>query len=390
MRKPIRFSLRSLGIVVTLLCIVLGAPITYIRQDAQNQQRSVARLRKLNTSILHQPNAAPDWITKFARRWIHENSFERVGTVTIAEDPHNLDEKIDCIVQLTGLGGLTNHSPRLNDQHLTKLATIPTLENLRLFDGDYSHAGIQALLRRRGWRIIQTPKASFNDAMLKDVSRSPNLHSLDIDLRSATPEGFRAIAACPSLKVLRVTQCKDVGSLATALRKAPQLRFLVLVDTQVSQSDLKAIGLATQLTSLEFEDCQMKGPALEQLTGLTQLKNLDLSSCPIHPDEIQALSEFPLLKGLSLRDGVDDSNIDFVHRLSFLRVLVLSKTELSDEGLQKLSGSKLSYLFLPEDSSCTVEGIREIQKTIPIRVIVGAINEGTHYLPDGTMVIRGK
>ena len=173
-RRWLRFSLKSIGVIATILCIWLGL----VSSQAQRQQRAVTRFLALGGKVTFDYQLNSDrnrWglngqiVPAFVRELIGEDYFRTVAIVDLsnASDAVNDDLKLlqglpsvqevslngvnritdDGLVYLAGLNGLKDLSlKRANIEgsglrHLRSLHNLEqlSLDNVSLIDEDLDH-----------------------------------------------------------------------------------------------------------------------------------------------------------------------------------------------------------------------------------------------------------
>ena len=195
-RRWVRFSLRSLLLFMTLLCVILGIWL----ERARRQHEIVTAIRDAGGYVEYEvedakaiPPPAPFWhaapygqdladcvesVTIDDRRLLpHVARLNGVKTLTVA-DSALCDDDLNSIQRMYGLksirllgdehGGFFSGNPglhrinesyfhdeaQLSDLSLPILATVQSLEEIVIHGGDYSKPAIQELARLRNLRVL--------------------------------------------------------------------------------------------------------------------------------------------------------------------------------------------------------------------------------------------
>ncbi len=116
-RRWFRYSMRTLLVVVTLLCIWLGLVVS----RAERQRRAVVVLRAVNANIFYDtplsiPAGEPaNW--RWLRSWIGDDYFDDVTEVFMLQDAD--DELLRRVGDLGGLKRLSFRGAQITDAGLT-------------------------------------------------------------------------------------------------------------------------------------------------------------------------------------------------------------------------------------------------------------------------------
>ncbi len=125
-----------------------------------------------------------------------------------------------------------------------------------------------------------------------------------------------------------------------ALATAPQLRAVGLVDCLIRDSYLKHLAGAQELRSLNLNGNPLTGDGLKHLAACAQLKGLSLASCSLTDEGLQQLPPLPDLELLNLfNNQITDGALLKLTKARFpkLRCLILSRTDVTAEGLARLA-----------------------------------------------------
>ena len=179
-----RFSLRSMLLALTLLCIWLGI----LASRASDQRQAVAAIRALGGRVLYDyqmPGSGAPNDSNWLRGIMQHDFFANVVFVgLIGTDATNAD--LVHLQRLRKLEGLSLVGTDLTDESLAQVAACTNLKTLDL-------------------RLTET-----TDAGLVHLQRLVKLQSLDISLLPLTPEGVDALRkALPNAQILRNVEIFD-------------------------------------------------------------------------------------------------------------------------------------------------------------------------------------
>jgi len=146
----------------------------------------------------------------------------------------------------------------------------------------------------------------------------------------------------------------------------PELRFLSLADTRVTDAGLAHVAQLTGLHELHLDNTPVTDAGVAQLAPLTDLRILDLKGTRVTDAGLAIVRRFPHLQALYLtRARITDEGLAHVAALSDLRTLILWDTPITDAGLAHLASlSRLTDLIL-WNTQVTDAGVAALAETLP-------------------------
>lgn len=359
-RRWPRFSLRTLLIAVTLLCIVLG---TWIGR-ARRVDYAVEHFRRLGGDFGYHSQLLPDghvsWDTPirgpaWVRKLFGDNLFDspahlELGNKHPFKDPDllplgHLTELRQLFVgeqnEISGGGwvaleGLVRlqdlfvkqDKPRSTDAMLSHVAALKELESLQVTPSNFTADGVAHLKSLTKLRNLHLGQVMNLAAAMEHLKALPNLEGMSMgsgggeeDLRGV---GVQHAGQFPSLKwvqlrgkltlagyeqLLRMPNLEDLGlfwdtpdEVMPIVARVPKLSRLRLVSKRVSDAGLAALGEAAELQALELVLEQVDGSGLRSLVRLTKLERLHMMETPIVDESLQIIAQFLSLKKLTLSD----------------------------------------------------------------------------------------
>jgi hypothetical protein len=156
-----QFSLRTLLIMVTLLCVGPGGYLVYQQRLAKRETDAVAWLSKDPGTQLY---TRPDWLpTLLARR--------SAGYVVGAglQSRETKDADLAPLAELSGLVWLHLNDTALTDQGLVHLSGLANLERLRLDETQVTDAGLQQIAKLRRLKTLNVYRTRVSDEGVKKL-----------------------------------------------------------------------------------------------------------------------------------------------------------------------------------------------------------------------------
>ena len=364
-RRRLRFSLRTLLVVTTLVGVCLGWWVHIANQrGAVSAIRSLARSELIHYSYQTIEPAAPDWqpgIDKNATSWAPKFLLEALGkdvfhTVRhvriyrvdddqreeIAEQISRLSEvrhlefvqisatdaMVERLVKLRNLRTLQLRGDLLTDESLRLIGRLPCLEALHI-GGSFTNAGLMHLRQLATLRCLTLESPHITGRGLAAIAELSKLET--VQLKPPLPDGLAELKACESLTSLSLRSAK------------------------VTDRDLQQIAALTSLKRLDLSGNNLIGSGLRHLHGLRNLRDLDLSACGITDDSTKLLASLRSLHMLDLSHSprLTDVGMAPLAALSDLKVLNLESTCISIDGvlyLKELTG--LRRLVVPPLPEC--------------------------------------
>lgn len=206
------------------------------------------------------------------------------------------------------------------------------------------HDLIHVLARetRRPGRPVKTlpfldlANKAITDAGIKALNGINSIEQLYLGGTQITDAGLKEIAAIPTLHTLRLdgTAVTDAG--LADLAKFPALAELTLRRTRITDAGLKALAGNKTIKRIELDPQQISDATLRNLRAIDRLHLLDV----MRSSAVRARS------------------------LADVRGVILTGTQVTDEGLKELAGANLEFINV-RNSKVTAAGIAELTKMWP-------------------------
>jgi hypothetical protein len=321
-RRWLRYSLRSLLILTTVLCIWLGIKVN----QARRQKAAVDTLRALGAQIAYEHQRVPAGyfdsqvdlnVPVWARELCGDDFFQTVRSVAFVSRA-NADS--------------TKFIPyEIADDDLECLADLPHLERF----------------------YIDT--APITDAALVHLAGHKSLTTIYLKYTAINGSGLRHLAVRGLVEIgLEGSPVNDAG--LSHLREAKNLQKLQLARTEVTDEGLKHLRGLNKLEGLVVSRTRITGSGLKYISGLAELHEINMVGCPIDGQSLLALKSLNPSTGsilLELKDTpLGDQDISYLIQLKNLWSVSLNRTKVTDAGLAHLhQKTKLQTCYFGIDAS---------------------------------------
>jgi Leucine Rich repeat len=221
------FSLRSLLIVVTILCVGLGWKMHQVR----NLRRAVAEVHRLggDVNFRYELDRAPPVEPpgpKWLRRILGDDFFVEVNQIQIYTDQAN-DESLAIIASLPHIDSLIVRSNGITDKGLASFSQASGLEALELRSTKITGAGylqLKELLTLKS--LILRDDSTVTDAWLSDIAELKQVRYLFLQNTQITDRGLAALRPATWLRQIDLTGTKVTKDGVDQLKKAlPKCRI---------------------------------------------------------------------------------------------------------------------------------------------------------------------
>ena len=244
-RRWLRFSLRGLFVVVTVLCVWFG----YETTRARKQSAAVTKLKKLGVFIrfdydydpngVQIPNAEP-WASVWLRETLGEEYFRSVVTVDATFPSFEKAERrtraaLEEIGNLTDLTALeVGGNSFVTDDGLVHLANLKKLRTLYLYRTEIAGPGLLHLSRMKYLRALFLQNTPMTDAGLAHLQSNTGLTWLQLNGTKITDKGLPNLSRLISLEMLNLSNTAITDAGLEKLRTLAGLKQLSLAGTKVT------------------------------------------------------------------------------------------------------------------------------------------------------------
>ena len=189
-----------------------------------------------------------------------------------------------------------------------------------------------------------------DDSLLKEVAHFPQLQYLTLSNSPITDEGLRSIRHLTRLRQLSLQGSNVTDRGVAQLSSLQELERLHLSGRGITDTSLRQIARCKQLQELVLIDTSITDEGVQHLNGAPQLHTLYIGGSQVTSRVFDTLETMPKLKQLDLgQSQIDDAAIPQICRLNGLEVLCLRGTRLSEEGKKKLRQKFPSWILHVDD-----------------------------------------
>jgi hypothetical protein len=172
-RRWAQFSLASMFVVVTVLCVSLSVLVN----RAHRQRDAVAAIEAIGGSVGYtQPSqkTSEAFPKKFLRRWLSRDYFDEVRNVNLV-DTQIMDAGLAHLQGLTALQWLNLSETQVTDAGLAHLQGLTGMRSVYLRGTHVTDAGLAHLQGLTGLRLVDLRGAQVTDAGLAQLQQAlPN------------------------------------------------------------------------------------------------------------------------------------------------------------------------------------------------------------------------
>ena len=217
-----RFSMRTLFILVTLLCVLL-VPLSVKLYQARQQRLAV--------------------------EWVLANG----GKVSLNESGE--------VVKVF----FSDYNTQITDAGLVHLKGLTSLKSLSLDHTQISDTGLEHLKSLTSLRALILTGTQITDAGLKHLKGLTRLDQLYLGGTQITDAGLKHLKGLTSLRALHLTGTQVTGTGLVHLKDMTRLRHLNLNNTQITDAGVEHLKGLTSLTHLGLERTQVTNAGLSEL-----------------------------------------------------------------------------------------------------------------------------
>jgi len=256
-RRWFRFSLRTLLVVLTLLCVWLGIKVN----SARNQRQLVAKVHELGGQVKYDyeflapfgqisPPPEMDWLS----RNLGVDYFHDVVSVGFGDDSE-----------------ASNHS----GQPLGELGTVlpllqrvPTIRKLFFSGSNIRDGDVQCFSELRNLQYLLLFETNITGSGLKHLANARKLEMLWIFNSPITDQDLDPLLQLPMLKCLRLRKTKITDAGVKKLANIESLEALILEDDKISDASIEYLGKLPKLSDVDLTGTDVTPNGTQQLQAL--------------------------------------------------------------------------------------------------------------------------
>ena len=384
--KPLAASLPSTGVT-----LVASKPAT---QETSAQVPQVPEHRTVQVALATIDNS---------RETEAIHALKELGArVTLDDAGHAIrvrldgitDEEMKYIASLPYLNNLIlARTPELSDNALQWLKGLEQLEQLFIYQGNFSEKGLASIkdLGLRNLKGITLMDIDVTNEVVGHLAALPGIVNLRFDSEKINDEALPHLESKRNLKSLHLlnSQISDIGlKRLKGLVAVESLNFsntavgddglqhlkgigaltgISLAGTKVTNAGMESLKSLRKLNALSLHDTDINDQGLVHLREMPQLKHLWLGGTDVTNDGLKHLGSLTELRSLGLRETEigDSGELQHLARLSKLNWLVLSDTNISDSDLVHLSKLKNLKRLELEGTDLSDEAVESLKESLP-------------------------
>ena len=342
-RRWLRFSLRTLLVLVTVCGVWLGIKV----DQARRQKEAVEALRALGAEIWYEHQRkdnggydvtieleVPGW----ARELCGDDFFQTVTGVSF--------------LPRTGKDGWPLTRRTVTDEDLKCLSDLPHLEQLLVFSAPITDAGLAHLRYPERLRVVMLDYTEIGDGFVRRLKGADRLESLCLDHTKVTDDALAQLTNLTKLQVLRL-RGTDTGDRALAPFAEREL-FALGPGRKTTSAGLQQFRTLAKIIDLQASNCQFTGEAFRGFK-LPSAMDVSLSKCDIGDNDLAPLVEAVRdVPNLSLAGcPITDQGLRHLKELGKTRSVDLANTKIQGRELGQLSS--LAGLLRLDLSGCPLD-----------------------------------
>jgi internalin A len=361
-----RFSLRTILIVITLVCLAMGLP--YSR--AERQRTAATTLLQLNCYWDFEPE--PKWLQylpPYVRNFRDGHYFRSVVKVTVnSQARHSLNTIFYSIGQIDRMESIDCQYAPVTHEHLTLLSRLRNVKSLHIHHRLIDDGALASLRNWTGLEELLIPGAGVTSQGVAQLQRNSRLRRIDL---SNTLVGDEIAEVLHSFSLLEYLELRRTDITPSGFARFPdfaEVTWVDLGDTLVDDEVVKKLARFPKLTGID-----LAGTRITDFTGMTlarwPLNDIRLNETVITDATLDALTETTTLESLDVRDTkVTLFGVRRLHTLPNIGSVSYSgKISFKKNELQALAGKHAQSIDGLEISKRLSRAEWELMAKFPIR-----------------------
>ncbi len=217
---------------------------------------------------------------------------------------------------------------------------------------------------------IETAAGTFTPA--NSLPTSPfqitgiSLHQREVGLQKITDVDIARFASLTQLKklILDGAAITDQGAVQL-LKNFPELEFLDIADTQISDAGFAEFGRLPKLNYLDVGGTSVREDGLVAIGQLQQLRHLDLARSKVTDAGLLHLKGSRISILFLQSTNISDAALESIATISQLKLLNLDSTEISDAGLFQLEPLQGLRDLKLRGAKASAAGVAKLQTALP-------------------------
>ena len=249
--------------------------------------------------------------------------------------------------------------------NLPLLAKLPFVESLSFGGSEATNETIQAVAGHLALRTLVLEKTAVTDDGLAHLKNAAQIEVLDLSgCLQSSDQGLASLKDLTKLRNLKLAGKEITNASLVYLAGLTELKALSLLDCGLTDEDLSIPFGINNLRELSLARTKVGDKALTAFGGNTNLAKLNLRETKVSSQGlVDHLINFPSLTNLDLSETqIDDQALAAIAKLEMLGELNLLRTRVSNDGLAALSATKLKRLNLDDIDGVGDSGMESVSK----------------------------
>jgi Leucine-rich repeat (LRR) protein len=238
------------------------------------------------------------------------------------------------------VGGVILTGAKVTDAALKDLLEFPSLTHVEIKNATKVTAdGLSILGKVKKLSFVEISGPIADDQIAKTLASVPTITELRLNNGNLTDDGVKALAALTKLETVTFSQNKNLkGTSIPGLTAAKGLKYLTVTNCQLG--DLEGWGALRNLkglTGMSLSKGGVTDAGMKEVGKLTQLKNLNLDGNPITDAGLAEISGLRLLDNLSLADTkITEKAVPTLSKFTKLSFLTVNEKQIGKAGGEAL------------------------------------------------------
>jgi hypothetical protein len=313
-RRWFRYSLRTLLLLITLVCVVLGFKIVPVLE----QKRAVSAVQELGGQVIYDyefkkkvdrppSSEPPDWISGvLGVDFSHDVAVAKIFNV---RDTDRVKKALPSLRHLRSLHELDLINIKdLRDNDFEFIDRMSELQDVAMYGDQLRGDVLQHLQNLAHLRKLALMWNQIDDQGLAFIAGTKELQTLDLDQNQVTDAGLQHLANLAELKYLVLAKNQISGDGLKHLANLKKLNLLVLDDNPITDESIKSITTLPHLTLLSIARTNVTDACIESLAKLPDDCEICVSGTKITPDGVRRIQKLLPNSAVVIQGNIYDNN----------------------------------------------------------------------------------
>lgn len=233
---------------------------------------------------------------------------------------------------------------------------------------------LKALAGRKDFAVLGLDRQGLSGTGLRYVKDS-GLQGISLHGTTLSPEGYETLAQIKTLRELILDKSDVTDAELGKLVGLPDLKFIALDDTPVSNTGMTILSSIHSLTTVSISGArEVSGAGLRSLVKLPILTSLIIDDTSIDTKSLDALKEAKHLKIVSVRRlNIKNDDLHYFTTLNNLETLDLGRNPINDAAIDALASMKHLRRLQIGECRITPTGVAELKKRMPNTMVLTSL-----------------